>query len=388
MTLFEKAARVFDGRPDPVTGLRVLRLVTCSAPPDGFTSDCVWRTMYHQHNPFMAGGRKLLLQGRTAPKASRSMVLDLESGLFEEVAPGLTGYVGEVSTDGLAAVIRGNRTGSFDVALVEAGSGRVLNRFELPGWIHPQIKFLEPRLLCVGVSQGQFYDEPVHSRFYLIDAAGSPPRLILDEQGYFCNHMMPRPGRPDEFSYDRWPTPKRPITVITRLRTLDGSRDHDVPLAPDAQPIGPIWGGQRDHYLWTPDGSRLVSYFSTGPEGLENHFDFSWWISCWDPDTGREDAVAYPPERWGCNFAVTPDSRFVVSAGGRGFQHLYRVELAGLAKGWNEQLLCAYPKSDEEGGNHGPFHMPHVLPDGSGAVFCAGWPGPEDGVYLVELPPS
>jgi hypothetical protein len=252
--------------------------------------------------------------------------------------------------------------------------------------MHPQVKFLEPRLLCIGVSQGQYYDEPVHSRFYLLDAEGGPPRLILDEQGYFCNHMMPRPGHPGEYAYDRWPTPRRREPVVTRLRTFDGAKDIPVPLAPDAQAVGPLWGGQRDHYLWAPDGVHLVSYFSTAPEGRADHFDFDWWVSRWNADTGREAAVPYPPERWGCNFAVSPCSRFIVTAGGRQFQNLYRIDLDRLAAGWNEEVLCAYPPSLEDGGNRGPFHMPHVLPDGSGAVFTAGWPGPADGAYLVEMP--
>jgi hypothetical protein len=30
--------------------------------------------------------------------------------------------------------------------------------------------------------------------------------------------------------------------------------------------------------------------------------------------------------------------------------------------------------------------MPFALPDQSGVIFNAGWPGPQHGVYLVEWP--
>ncbi len=390
MTLFEKAARVFPGRTDSATGCRVLRLATRSQPPTGFEKVDVWRTFYHQHNPFLDGGRRVVVRsGAQEARRWRDVAFDLETGACAELACGSpVATIVEVSPGGLAARIErtpGSTPGS-NVILADVDTGKTLNRLDTPDWLVPQIKFLDDRTLCVGVRQGKPYDEPCRSRFYVLDASGAPPRLVLEEEGFFCNHMMPRPGHPDQYSYDRWPTPKKQISVITRLRTRDGSRDWVVPLAADAVPCGPIWGGQRDHYLWSADGRHIVSYFSTGPEGLPDHYDFVWWLNRWDVETGRDTAVLYPPERWGCNFAITPDGRYVVSAGGRGHQFLYRVDLTRLEAGWNEQTLCAYPYSEESGLNHGSPHMPHVLPDGSGVVFCAGWPGPDDGAYLVEMP--
>lgn len=391
MNLFEKAARVFPGGPDPETGLRVLRLATRNAPPAGVAPGGAWRTLYHQMNPFRDGGRRVLLHSGGRREGRHEWMLDLETGGCEPLAqarPGLAAV--EFSPGGRIALVDWTRhlTGTT-VILVDSEKGTELNRLEVDGWLRPQVKFLSDTVLCVGVSQGEFYKEPCFSRFYRVDASGAPPSLMLEESNFFCNHMMPRPGHPNEFSYDRWPSPMRPITVVTRLRTLDGSVDRPVPLADDAPPIGPIWGGQRDHYLWSHDGRHILSYFSTGPEGLDDHFDFGWWLSRWDVETGHDAARPYPPERWGCNFAVTPDSRHVITAGGRGYQCLYRVDATRLDQGWNEQKLCAYAHSEEERGiNRGPFHMPHVLPDGSAAIFSAGWPGPDDGVYLAELPPD
>jgi hypothetical protein len=57
-----------------------------------------------------------------------------------------------------------------------------------------------------------------------------------------------------------------------------------------------------------------------------------------------------------------------------------------LKHGWNEQVLCGYPRTVSTGLNASPYPYPFALPDGSGVLFNAGWPGPDHGVYLVEWP--
>lgn len=65
---------------------------------------------------------------------------------------------------------------------------------------------------------------------------------------------------------------------------------------------------------------------------------------------------------------------------------MYLVNIDGLKHGWNEEILCSYPETNPEGTMTGYFPYPYVLPDGSGVIFCAGWNGPEHGIYLVEWP--
>jgi hypothetical protein len=170
------------------------------------------------------------------------------------------------------------------------------------------------------------------------------------------------------------------------MRTLDGSFHEPLKQNDDTVRCGPMHGGQRDHYVWTPDGNRIASYLNVEHSDSDNHFDFKWWVSALDWRTGEDLSAEYPAERWGCNFQVSPDSRYIVTAGGRDFQCIYLIEIEGLRHGWNERVLCNYPHSEEDGQNHGPFHMPFALPDGSGVIFTAGWPGADAGVYMVEWP--
>jgi hypothetical protein len=65
---------------------------------------------------------------------------------------------------------------------------------------------------------------------------------------------------------------------------------------------------------------------------------------------------------------------------------LFLVSIEQLKDGWNERVLCNYPSTVSKGVNADPFAMPFALPDQSGVIFNAGWPGPEHGVYLVEWP--
>ena len=83
---------------------------------------------------------------------------------------------------------------------------------------------------------------------------------------------------------------------------------------------------------------------------------------------------------------VSPDSHYIVCSGGPGFDKLFIVDIEGLRKGWNERLICSFPRTVSAGKNTEPFPYPFVLPDQSGVIFTAGWPGPEHGVYLAEWP--
>ena len=62
------------------------------------------------------------------------------------------------------------------------------------------------------------------------------------------------------------------------------------------------------------------------------------------------------------------------------------MQIEALRKGWNERIICSYPKTTPTGSLGGPFPYPFVLPDQSGVIFDAGWPGSEHGVYLAEWP--
>jgi len=150
---------------------------------------------------------------------------------------------------------------------------------------------------------------------------------------------------------------------------------------------GPVMDGQRDHYIWTPDGTRIASYLLPYYEVVRtNHYHYRWWISVMDWRTGEDLCMPYPPGRWGGHFQATPDSRFLVSGGGQDFDYLYAIDIEGLREGWNERVLCRYPGSPPEAYNASANHHPHVLPDQSGVLFTAGQGTDDHGVYLAEWP--
>ena len=69
-------------------------------------------------------------------------------------------------------------------------------------------------------------------------------------------------------------------------------------------------------------------------------------------------------------------------------KHLHYFWVAARAGGIvraGEQLHTT-PQTLSVGKNSEPFPYPFVLPDSSGVIFNAGWPGPEHGVYLAEWP--
>jgi len=389
-SIFDLACRAFDGWIDPDTGLRVLRLLTLEQQERaGFDWGAPLRTVYHQYNPFVDGGRKVLLRASRSwpmpePPPPVLYFLDLTNGEVTPAFSQATNVADFCDAAGTAVYPRHSDEGT-EVVLEDFRAKGVLARFALPGWrfqeAHP---LADGRALCT-FCQGRFPNERVHSRLFLLSEEGVTE--LADEDGYFINHLQGCPTDPLIYAYDKWPTPKEPVDVVIHIAHLDGSFNEPMKQLPTTIRPGSLWGGQRDHYLWSPDGRRILSYLSPYDCADGDHFDYGWWITALDWRTGEDLCVPYPPERWGGNFAVSPDSRYIVSAGGYNYQQLYLVDIEGLRDGWNERPLCTYPDTLEFGRNGGrPLHMPHVLPDQSGVVFLAGWPGPEYGVYMVEWP--
>ncbi len=396
-TLFELASRVFDGWSDPETHLMVLRILPVNAAElAGGDGDQHWLTKYHQHPCFLEGGRKVHLRRLSYQKArgtSGSYVVDLTTGLAELLLPEHYHLITADAGSSIVLCMRGRKK-SYAVVLYDLATGAELAAFEPePEWYLAGAQQLaNPRQALVGQYQGRFgghvqWREHCKSRLFLLDADG-PARLLFDEDGVHCNHMQGNPAEPEIFSFDRWPAPKpeRKVEVVIHIRDLAGTFEEPLPQLDGTVRPGALWGGQRDHYVWTPDGRRIASYFTPIESDSDDHFDFGWWLSVLDWRTGEDLAAEYPPHRWGGHFQASPDSKYVVSCGGKEFQHLYAVNIEELRQGWNERVLCRYPQTLEEGSNRGPFHHPFVLPDQSGVLFTAGWPGPEFGVYLVEWP--
>ena len=366
-----------------------------------------WSTVYHQSRCFLEDGRKVLLYARTrGPDGAehKACMLDLTTGEVERPFP--AGYgVGEVR-DGTFLAALSNRTAEGVRAVIwDIRAGKELSSLSLAGWAGPSVNFLADGRRAIAVyyrrptgesvlfgplQKTRHYEQPMMSRHYLL-TPGEPPRLVLEADGYFCNHVQGCPTDPELYAYDRWPTPKRDVDQVIHIRSLDGRIHEPVQLSSEALRPGDMWG-VRDHYLWTPDGKRIVSYLCPKPMTVTcdepgfNHLKIEWWLSALDWRTGEDLAAAYPPGRWGGHMQITPDSRYIVCAGGPEFLKLFVVEIEGLRKGWNERVICACPKSVSHGHNGEPFPYPFVLPDQSGVIFNAGWPGPEHGVYLAELP--
>lgn len=389
-TLFARAATVFDGWTDPATGARVL----CLFRRGERAVEDVWQTPY-QHCPcFLDGGRRVLLRTGRAYAGfggKTQFLLDLADGSVSRPFPG-DAEVYEVNDAGGTALLfypAERRYTIFEVstgrelAALTPGDWPVSGFYALAGGrgallsCHNELPYRAPA-----------YSAPVRSRLYLL-AEGAAPCLLLEEEQTFVKHMQGHPSDPRLFAYDRFPSPKDDaVAQVIHLRHLDEGWERPLPLDPRVPRPGNFWG-VRDHYLWTPDGKRIVSYFVPQPFEIGpdfNHFRLEWWLSATDWQTGEDLAAAYPPGRWGCHMGVSPDGRWVVSAGGPGFDFLYATEIEGLRRGWNERILCAYPTTVSMGNNVEPFAFPFVLPDGSGVVFNAGWPGPEHGVYLAEWP--
>lgn len=383
-SVFQQAAQVFPGWNDPDTGLRVLRIQ--SRGPDEKAP--IWSTPYHQCACFLEGGRKVLLNG-AGPNGKGQGLVDLSTGKVE-VPLTITASIGEVHDGTNMATITCQDNGRSRAAVWDLTQQReVMGYTAEEPWITGSINLLSDGVRAIVWRYvGRPYGEHVHSQHLLL-TPGREPELVLDDPGYFCSHAMPCPTDPDLYSYDRWPSPARPIEQAIHLHRLDGSFTEPLKLLPDTiRPVGADHGA-RDHYMWTPDGRWIVSYLYPHPLPVQetfNHLEFEWWLSATDWRTGEDRSARYPAARWGGHMGVSPDSRHILCGGGPGFDKLFLVSIDELKHSWNEHPLCTYPTTVSRGVNSDPFAMPFALPDQSGVIFNAGWPGPEHGVYLVEWP--
>ena len=395
-SIFERASRVFDGWDDPETGLAVLKVATadrqvCPFLPAGTT----WHTEYHQTGRFIEGGRKVLL---AVPPGARSraarldlrrpdnFLMDLTSGEVIDAFAKERRAV-DLSDSAEMAVLLRRDVGDRKALLFDVRGQVVLASLGMPGWRLTVARLLgDGRRMIVGFSRGQWRRGRCHSRFYLVWPYGRTEQ-ILDADGYFCNHVAACPTDPDLYAYNRWPSPDRWVEAVNHIRSVDGSLETPLPLRHDTVRPGPVLDGQRDHYVWTPDGTRIASYLMPYWEDLRtNHYTYRWWISVTDWRTGEDLCVPYPPERWGGHFHATWDSRCLVSCGGQRFDYLYAIDIEGLRSGWNARILCRYPSSPPEAYMASVSHHPLVLPDMSGVLFTAGHGSPQQGVFLVEWP--
>jgi|TARA_B100000809_G_scaffold249963_1_gene281884 hypothetical protein len=383
-SLFEQATQVFDGWTDP-TGMRVL----CLYNRGDDAAEQIWETQYHHFRCFIEDGRKVVLSHGAVPDvgAAGYLLLDLATG--ETTHPFPAGLdVTEVNNDTQIACVLDRRPGRQRALLWDMRAACEVASIRVNGWdLDSCSTLLSDGLRGIAFfSRGTPYDGPVRSRHYLL-CADQPPRIVLDTDDCFCPHIQGCPTDPDLYVYDRWPSPARYVDQVMHLRKLDGTFDQPVPLAEEAMRPATL-GGARDHYLWTPDGNRIVSYltphaFEIGPDF--NHYDLEWWLSATDWRTGEDLAAKYPPGRWGGHMQVTPDSRYIVCAGAPGFDNLFAVEIETLRHSWNEHIIASYPTTTAFS-PRGPFAYPFVLPDQSGVIFNAGWPGEKHGVYLAEWP--
>jgi hypothetical protein len=384
-TIFDQASRVFPGWTDPETGLRVL----CIHARGTDEKAPVWSTLYHQCHCFLDGGRKVLLSG-AHPEGRGQGVVDLTTGKVEAALP-VKGWIWEVNDcTGMATILR--MDGAYPRAAIwDLGKEReVVGLSADSDWkIGDSITLLSDGVRAIAsLKRGRPYGEPVHTQHLLL-SPGEPARLLLDAPGYHCSHPMSCPTDPEIYAYDRWPSPPYPIEQAIHIRSLDGRFEEPLKLLPGTlRPVGADHGA-RDHYLWTPDGRWIVSYLYPHPLPKQekfNHLEFEWWLSATDWRTGEDRSAKYPAGRWGGHMGVSPDSQQILCAGGPGFDKLFLVSIEQLKDGWNERVLCNYPSTVSKGVNADPFAMPFALPDQSGVIFNAGWPGPEHGVYLVEWP--
>ncbi|OGV61549.1 MAG: hypothetical protein A2498_11710 [Lentisphaerae bacterium RIFOXYC12_FULL_60_16] len=392
ISIFEQASRVFPVEHDPDTGARLLYanpLNPSSLP--GATGTGLWSTPYHQNTCFTSDRTRILLRYSEPPSGANptgihtNVLLNLITGQIEPF--NFTGHVYELSPRHPIAVTFEHREPAIPaVTLRDIDANRPLASFSLPGWnLWAAHLLADGQRALIGHYQGTYYHERCHSRFDLLNPDGTTEQ-VLDVDGCFCNHIQGCPADPDLYSYNRWPTPPSRREVVNHIRDVRGTFDIELPQRPGTVRPGPLWGGQRDHYLWTPDGNRIASYFSPVTTTSRDHFDFGWWVSALDWRTGEDFAAPYPPDRWTGHFGVSPDSRFLFACGRKSFPFCYTIDIQELRNGWNERIICTCPPSEVSRENHGPFHMPFFLPDQSGVVFTAGWPGSRKGIYLVELP--
>ncbi|MHC4883615.1 MAG: TolB-like translocation protein [Planctomycetota bacterium] len=398
-TLFETAAQHFDGWQDPDTGLAVLRIdPDLPLHPEGGPGDRFWSTTYHQYNPFYRDGCSFLLRNRAPGKRGGGIhLLDLTTGTLSRPWPDQTSPASCPLDSDIFLLFDHRDKDAPCMTLMDIGTGEEFVSFA-PSPDHHISAYMQligdSRLAIVGEKTGEYARtgalEACENWIYLLSADEAEPRLIAHEEGVFLNHYVGNPVRPEVVSFNRWPTPARPVEVAHHLRDVAGTWEKPLPQIPGTVRPGTLYGGQRDHFVWMPEGRRIASYFSSLNGEIKpgfNHFQFDWHLSVMDWETGEDLSAAYPEDRWGCHFNPTPDGQFLVSGSGQGLNELYAIEVEGLRRGWNERVLCTYPETLSKGDNDDPFHHPHVLPDGSGVLFTAGWPDSSNcGVYLCEWP--
>jgi len=382
-TVFDLAAKVFEGWTDPDTGLRVLKVHTRGLDEGGQ----VWATLYHQCQCFLDGGRKIVVRPEKYTRKG-CQVLDLTTGEMTLPLPISVGVNDVNDRTKLAAVHvwkdGERRSGIWDLTTQQ----ELVSLPHEEGWHTSTINFLaDGRRAVVFRHQGRPYGEVVRSQYVMLEP-GQSNRVILELNEHFCSHFVACPTDPELYAYDRWPSPERIIDQAIHIRTVDGKFEEPLKLLPDTLRSPDMWGA-RDHYMWTPDGRWIVSYLYPHPvpkQGDFNHFEFEWYLSATDWRTGEDRCAKYPPGRWGGHMGVSPDSKQILCAGGPGYDKLFLVDIDKLKHGWNEHVLCSYPTTVSTGKNSDPFPHPYALPDQSGVIFHAGWPGPEHGLYLVEWP--
>ena len=382
LSLFERAAGVFDGWTDPDTGVRALRVFPPGIPvmPGRFS------TVYHQSRCFLDGGRRVLLR-ETTPEGHCYVLLDLVTGVVEHAFPPAYAVV-EVHDESKYALLTTEDSNGKRVVIRDMNTGQETASVHTEGWFLSSSIFLaDGRRAVVTHTDGNDRREYRRTHFHLL-ATGEAPRIFLELEGVHANHLLGSPTDPNLVAYDAWPAPLRDVDQVITLVSLHSRINERVKLDDNALRPPELWG-VRDHYVWTPDGTRIVSYLNRRKLELRapfNHFEFDWWLSALDWRTGADLSAQYPPGRWGGHMQVTPDSRYILCCGGPGFDKLFAVEIAGLQRGWNEHIICSYPKTMPKGDNEDPFPYPFALPDGSGVIFNAGWPGVNHGVYLAAWP--
>jgi hypothetical protein len=376
-SLFAQAARCYDGYEDQETGVRVLRI----RPPGEVGR--ILETPYQQTRCFLAGGRLVLLRCKGGDLPRTRFLLDLATGELREPFPVGMGVLDLDDHSACALLVGQGRSVVHDLT-----TGQDLATISDDGWQWAHGCLLaDGRRAVVSHYLGKPYDEPCRTRFHLL-SPGEAPSLLFEREGIFGNHIQACPTDANLFSYNAWPTPGRDVPGVTSIAAVDGSQNYLIPIAEGAPQPGDFWG-VRDHYVWTPDGSRIVSYLNVNPVDHSipfNHFEFEWWISALDWRTGEDFCAKYPPGRWGGHMHMTPDSRHIVCGGGPGFDKLFVVNIEKLRHGWHERVICSYPTTNAAGGMANFYPYPFVLPDSSGILFNAGWPGAEHGIYLAEWP--
>ena len=308
--LFNQATRVFDGWVDSTTDRRVL----CLDRRGERRESAVLQTVYQQCRCFLEGGRKVLLRTGDASWWARQggatcHLLDLSTGELSTPFPdGWT--VAEVcDPTGIALLVRDDKEQS-EAGLWDLEKKQMITSVATEGWKHGGICALgDGSRAIVSHVKGKPHTEPVDSHFHLL-SIDEEPRIIMEAEGYFCNHMQGCPTDPELYAYDRWPAPSRDVEQVIHIASLDGTYLELAKL--DADAIHPdSMLGARDHFLWTPDGKRIVSYFN--PNTMDgpiptmgddssfgedfNHFQFAWVLSVLDPRTGEDWAAPYHASR-------------------------------------------------------------------------------------------